>query len=635
MTTLTPSKPALAVGLNRRGGEAAVQRVLSTGVPMVLLAERGFPVPDGVLAHVEVPVNRARVGRAVREAHRHEASWVAVPRTMGTAQYLMASLIRSAGRYLDVDHPGVAMLVASPRPASTSQRPRALAVVDPTGPASSGWAVLAAVQMAVHSGATLDIAVLGIAPDAAPDTTQDWLGLLPVARNQHLMREALVLAEANNLAPTWVATGVGSASRTIGALVAGGRYDAVVDDLGGHHLRKRLGKRADVRRVLHDPSHGGLLCQVLAETQADVVVAVDGITLGVVPAVAIRTGAAATLALGTVGVGVAVPAHAQDPLTLTTVATTQAEAAEARADAAAQSEAVAETTTRLQAASTALEAAQAALDVATQTAQPAADALAEARLEFGRASAEYQQALQQHEQAQQRVTVVMSVLTAGAVQQQEQQAAEAVDVAAEVATVAESQAARAYGEYLVFADEVEAATREVAAADAEARRLSAVLTEAAEKAEQARAKAAGLDEAVAAVEAAWHAQGLHQPAVGRVTSHFGPRVHPVTGVFKVHTGTDFAGSDGTYYAAEDGVVTFAGYDGAYGYTVRLDHGRVAGRHIETWYAHQPGLSVQVGERVQRGQAIGRIGSSGYSTGPHAHVEMRIDGEPVDLMGYLH
>ncbi len=635
MTTLTPSKPVLAVGLNRRAGESAVQRVLATGVPVVLLAERGFPVPAGVLAHVEVPVNRARVGRAVREAHRHDASWIAVPRTMGTAEYLMASLVRSAGRYLDADHPGLAMLVASPRPEPAPRRPRALAVVDPAGPASSGWAVLAAVQLAVHSGAALDIAVLGVAPDAGATENREWLGQLPVARHQHLVLEALALAEAYDLAPTWVAAGTGSPQHTIGELVADGRYDAVVDDLGGHHLRKRLGKRADLYRLLHDPSHGGLLCHLLAETQADVVVAVDGITLGVVPAVAIRTGAAATLALGTVGVGVAAPAHADEPLTLTTVATTQAEAASARAEAAAQTEAVAETTARLQAASAALEKAQAALDEATQTAQPAADALAEARLEFGRASEEHQQALEQHEQAQQRANVVMSVLTAGAVEQQAQQAAEAVDVAAEAATMAESQAARAYGEYLEFADEITAANRAVAAADAEARRLSAALTEAAEKAERARMKAAGLDEAVAEVEAAWHARGLHQPADGRVTSHFGPRVHPVTGVYKLHTGTDFTGSDGTYYAAEDGVVTFAGYDGAYGYTVHVDHGRVGGRHVETWYAHQPGLSVQVGEQVSRGQAIGRIGSTGYSTGPHAHVELRIDGEPVDIMGYLH
>lgn len=623
MTTLTPSKPVLAVGLNRRGGEAGVERVLATGVPVVLLAERGFPVPDDVLAHVEVPVNRARVGRAVREARRHGASWIAVPRTMGTAEYLMASLVRSAGRYLDADHPGLAMLVASPRPRPTTpRRPRALVVVDPAGPASSGWAVLAAVQLAVHSGAALDIAVLGVSPDAGATENRGWLGQLPVARQQHLVLEALALAEAYELAPTWIAAGTGSPQHTIVELMADGRYDAVVDDLGGHHLRKRLGKRADLHRLLHDPSHGGLLCHLLAETQADVVVAVDGITLGVVPAVAIRTGAAATLALGTVGVGVAAPAHAGEPLTLTTVATTQAEA-------------VAETTARLQAASAALEKAQAALDEATQTAQPAAEALAEARLEFGRASAEHQQALEQHEQAQQRATVVMSVLTAGAVEQQAQQAADALDVAAEAATVAESHAARAYREYLEFADEIAAADRTVAAADAEARRLSAALTEAAEKAERARAKAAGLDEAVAQVEAAWHAQGLHQPADGRVTSHFGPRVHPVTGVYKMHTGTDFAGSDGTYYAAEDGVVTFAGYDGAYGYTVHVDHGRVGGRHVETWYAHQPGLSVQVGETVSRGQAIGRIGNTGYSTGPHAHVELRIDGKPVDIMGYLH
>ena len=84
----------------------------------------------------------------------------------------------------------------------------------------------------------------------------------------------------------------------------------------------------------------------------------------------------------------------------------------------------------------------------------------------------------------------------------------------------------------------------------------------------------------------------------------------------------------------DGVVTYAGYDGAYGYMVKVDHGIVAGHKTESWYAHQPGLNVSVGQSVSRGEVIGRIGSTGYSTGPHAHVELHLNGQPVDVLAHL-
>jgi murein DD-endopeptidase MepM/ murein hydrolase activator NlpD len=112
------------------------------------------------------------------------------------------------------------------------------------------------------------------------------------------------------------------------------------------------------------------------------------------------------------------------------------------------------------------------------------------------------------------------------------------------------------------------------------------------------------------------------------------RVHPVTGAYKLHTGVDFEGTDGVYHAAAAGVVTYAGYDGAYGYLVKIDHGVVGGHHVETWYAHQPGLVVAVGQAVGQGEVVGEIGSSGYSTGPHAHFELLVDGAPVDPLPYL-
>jgi murein DD-endopeptidase MepM/ murein hydrolase activator NlpD len=125
-----------------------------------------------------------------------------------------------------------------------------------------------------------------------------------------------------------------------------------------------------------------------------------------------------------------------------------------------------------------------------------------------------------------------------------------------------------------------------------------------------------------------------RPAVGPVTSSFGPRLHPILGYVKLHTGVDFGRGDGTVYAADDGTVLYTMVSTAYGNLTVVDHGVIAGRHITTAYAHQAQFLVQPGDRVGKGQAIGLIGSTGYSTGPHLHFEVRDDGVPVDPMPWL-
>ena len=116
-----------------------------------------------------------------------------------------------------------------------------------------------------------------------------------------------------------------------------------------------------------------------------------------------------------------------------------------------------------------------------------------------------------------------------------------------------------------------------------------------------------------------------------VTSHFGYRTHPIFGTRRLHAGTDFRGATGTrVFAADGGSVVFAGPRGGYGNTVVIDHGG----SLATLYAHQSRLSVVTGERVQRGQTIGSVGSTGFSTGPHLHFEVRVNGTPVDPLDYL-
>lgn len=121
------------------------------------------------------------------------------------------------------------------------------------------------------------------------------------------------------------------------------------------------------------------------------------------------------------------------------------------------------------------------------------------------------------------------------------------------------------------------------------------------------------------------------PGYTRISSPFGMRTHPITGVYKLHTGTDISAPMGaTFVAANDGVVTKAGFNTAYGNMVILDHGG----GITTLYAHGSEILVQEGQVVKQGQQVLKVGSTGYSTGPHAHFEIRINGQYVNPLDYL-
>jgi murein DD-endopeptidase MepM/ murein hydrolase activator NlpD len=116
-----------------------------------------------------------------------------------------------------------------------------------------------------------------------------------------------------------------------------------------------------------------------------------------------------------------------------------------------------------------------------------------------------------------------------------------------------------------------------------------------------------------------------------ITSPFGYRIHPIYGDRRLHAGVDFRAATGTaVLAAGDGTVVFAGWMSGYGNTVIIDHGG----QIATLYGHNSALAVSVGEKVKRGERIAAAGSTGNSTGPHVHFEVRVGGTPVDPMGYL-
>lgn len=113
-----------------------------------------------------------------------------------------------------------------------------------------------------------------------------------------------------------------------------------------------------------------------------------------------------------------------------------------------------------------------------------------------------------------------------------------------------------------------------------------------------------------------------------ITSRQGPRIHPITGEYKNHGGTDIAASYGTaIYAADSGTVVSSsdGWNGGWGNYVMIDHGN----GMQTLYAHMSSRAVSVGQTVSRGQTIGYVGSTGMSTGPHLHFEMYVNGARID------
>ncbi len=129
-----------------------------------------------------------------------------------------------------------------------------------------------------------------------------------------------------------------------------------------------------------------------------------------------------------------------------------------------------------------------------------------------------------------------------------------------------------------------------------------------------------------------HGTGMFTyPSDAPTSSPFGWRMHPVLRYRRFHAGLDFAASYGsTIRAADSGTVIFAGWYGGYGRAIIIDHGK----GITTLYGHSSELYVSEGQTVQRGQAIAAVGSTGLSTGPHLHFEVRSNGTPVNPANYL-
>lgn len=129
--------------------------------------------------------------------------------------------------------------------------------------------------------------------------------------------------------------------------------------------------------------------------------------------------------------------------------------------------------------------------------------------------------------------------------------------------------------------------------------------------------------------------GFIKPIGGRITSPFGWRRHPIFNSRSFHSGVDIGGPyNGNVRASNAGKVIYSGWYGGYGKVVILDHGQVNGIPVTTLYAHLNSSRVSPGEYVSKGQVVGYEGTTGYSTGPHVHFEVRVNGRPNNPLNYI-
>lgn len=255
------------------------------------------------------------------------------------------------------------------------------------------------------------------------------------------------------------------------------------------------------------------------------------------------------------------------------------------------------------------------LQAVTRSQRDALEGLANAEVDLEANSADLR-ALQHRDGADRRAAgaavsrAVGAVETAGAAQR---------SVAALVAerrdALAEARRLRAFVE------------RKLAEQEAESRRLAKVIA----------ARIAAARRAAAAARTVAPSLGglLALPVLGRITSGYGMRHHPILRRTKMHTGVDFAAPTGTpVRSAADGEVLQVLFNSAYGRRVVVDHGNLGGSYLATTYNHLSRFAVRPGQRLTRGQILGYVGSTGFSTGPHLHFEVLSNGRFVDPMTKL-
>lgn len=256
------------------------------------------------------------------------------------------------------------------------------------------------------------------------------------------------------------------------------------------------------------------------------------------------------------------------------------------------------------------------VDTFTRARLAAADAKVKANLAAVRAD---------QAQAAAQAAYAQSQAAAKAAEQQAQRVVALVAMRQRAASIAEANRSATLARYADLQAQSQAIEAQLAAI-AEAARAAAARAAAERAAQNSGGSAAPATSSGLFI---WPVSGFY------ISDGFGMRFDPYYKVWQLHAGVDLAVGSGTpIHAAAAGTVTYAGWAGGYGNYTCINHGLYNGRGLATCYAHQSAIYVSPGQWVAQGTVIGAVGSTGASTGPHLHFEVRVDGAPTNPLGWL-
>lgn len=634
----TPQLGVLIMDDGREFGDDACTRIPRVRPTSVRLAIEGAPDRPGLRTVATVPPEKFNVRTAITSAAAEGLFWVAAPRNAQDPLTAFVDAARGAGGVLDEDHPGFAVAFAAPE----WHFSKVALVADLRDPVTTGVAAWAAVGIATQFGTQLDVLVLGADSTAAPSHWREAIKRFTIRGDgEQMVVDALERAEAHGLQLHWRPLGspVNKPNAVLRAVVEGG-YDVVVDDLPPITVGPKVGRRRRVQAALSQAGSNATAYRLVRDAPCSVVVVLDAVRMGLLPRDFVQAGAA-TLALGVVGVGTmaaaAGPAAAETSVEASAAMPATEGSSTEEAVAQAQTEAAAPapdmsmmTEADLAVMQEELAAANATRDqtAAELNAQKAAQAEKSKQLEQNAAErAELQPQLDQATLAAEEAgkqSTLMQIMTTGPLEKlpggPTQEEADAAQAEAEAA---EAKAAALEGTYQTLIDEEAALTAELAT-------LEGQIAQSEQDLAAAEATAATLGAQTAELKYQLNPIVIPTEPGYSISTTFG-----VSGGYwssGYHTGLDFAQPTGAdVYAAKDGQVIEAGWGGAYGNTVVIQHAD----GTQTRYAHLSAVHVSVGETVTAGQHIGDVGSTGNTTGPHLHFEvMDANGNFIDPAAWL-
>jgi murein DD-endopeptidase MepM/ murein hydrolase activator NlpD len=625
------------------------------------------------------------VAEAFRVASRQRAPWIAIRRDFADPQQLLGELLLAAAQHADEEIPGYAVLLADGDPGPFH---RLLAIVDRGDGPISGLLAYIAVSVANRSGAELDVLVIG--PGPADDAPVDSSTMLALNREQELLDRARARAEADDLTVNWITlTTEADPWAVISDQLGQYDYDLVIDDLGDISLGRPSSVDRAISATVSAGQIGAIPLRLLSEVPVPLLLVIDEIRLGIAPASVLKLGTVAAIALGIVSTA-ALTSTSQPVAAQTITGTAPEELAKELAIALGQAEEDPEAVARAEERSTQaatssrggdVAAARTAAGVAAESdeqadtkdedskeekaskpkppkggADPADVRKAEKAASKDRE--EYQKDKKKKDKA--KKTVAEAEEAYGSAQEQAEAALAELNAAtlsyAEAEQQAEEVQASASGLTGLMPgspDDAQVQAAQEAELTAQLRldlamasgtvaldNLAVAEAELAEAEEKLGDRAAQAKETKAEYEQAKEKVEVYKKSLAKT------RQSPVSGGYNltarygntggywssgVHTGLDFAAPMGTdITAAASGTVTFAGWEGSYGNKVVIDHGN----GYTTTYSHLSDIDVSKGQKVQTGDHIGDMGSTGNSTGSHLHFEVLKNDKFMDPETWL-